>query len=364
MINSNLRLVVANARRYQGQGLALGDLIQEGMLGLIRAVEKFDWRKGFRFSTYATLWIRQAIQRGLENTSRTIRLPVHVAQRSRKVGRIERELTTKLGHEPTDEEIADAADLPLADVIEIRKADRAVVSLDKPVGDDGDTSFGDLLAIETAPVDEEVQEKLRSETLLTADRRAPRARAQRDRDALRRRRPGAADALAGRQEARRLDRARPPARGARPAQAQPAPGADRAPRGGLPERRLAGEADVRDPGPPGSRSFNSISTTASSSESGNDVSQSRLQCDAAARTRALGVVRARGRHADRRGHRVDVRCRGTGSARSPCSAAAVLLSNVFVTVSSPAEAISSGTRLGCGVYISARPTSCSRSSRA
>ena len=78
MINSNLRLVVANARRYQGQGLALGDLIQEGMLGLIRAVEKFDWRKGFRFSTYATLWIRQAIQRGLENTSRTIRLPVHV----------------------------------------------------------------------------------------------------------------------------------------------------------------------------------------------------------------------------------------------------------------------------------------------
>ena len=106
MINSNLRLVVANARRYQGQGLALGDLIQEGMLGLIRAVEKFDWRKGFRFSTYATLWIRQAIQRGLENTSRTIRLPVHVAQRSRKVGRIERELTTKLGHEPTDEEIA------------------------------------------------------------------------------------------------------------------------------------------------------------------------------------------------------------------------------------------------------------------
>ena len=128
MINSNLRLVVANARRYQGQGLALGDLIQEGMLGLIRAVEKFDWRKGFRFSTYATLWIRQAIQRGLENTSRTIRLPVHVAQRSRKVGRIERELTTKLGHEPTDEEIADAADLPLADVIEIRKADRAVVA--------------------------------------------------------------------------------------------------------------------------------------------------------------------------------------------------------------------------------------------
>jgi len=168
MINSNLRLVVANARRYQGQGLALGDLIQEGMLGLIRAVEKFDWRKGFRFSTYATLWIRQAIQRGLENTSRTIRLPVHVAQRSRKVGRVERELTTKLGHEPTDEEIASAADLPLDEVIEIRKADRAVVSLNKPVGDDGDTEFGDLLSIETAPVDDEVHEQMSSETLLSA----------------------------------------------------------------------------------------------------------------------------------------------------------------------------------------------------
>jgi RNA polymerase primary sigma factor len=168
MINSNLRLVVANARRYQGQGLALGDLIQEGMLGLIRAVEKFDWRKGFRFSTYATLWIRQAIQRALDDRGRSIRLPVHVAQRSRKVGRIERELTTKLGHEPSDEEIAHAADLPLADVIEIRKADRAVVSLDKPVGDEGDTSFGDLLAIETAPVDEEVHEAISSQTLLDA----------------------------------------------------------------------------------------------------------------------------------------------------------------------------------------------------
>src|SRR6195952_2404528 len=168
LVNSNLRLVASNARRYQNQGLPLGDLVQEGMLGLIRASEKFDWRKGFRFSTYATLWIRQAIQRGLENSSRTIRLPVHVAQRSRKVGRIERELTTKLGHEPSDEEIAAVADLPLAAVIEIRQADRAVVSLDKPVGEDGDTSLGDLISLESPSVDEEVHEQLSSETLLDA----------------------------------------------------------------------------------------------------------------------------------------------------------------------------------------------------
>src|ERR1700716_4770541 len=107
MINSNLRLVVANARRYQGQGLPFPDLVQEGMLGLIRAVEKFDWRRGYRFSTYATLWIRQAMQRGLENSGRTIRLPVHVGQRARKVARIERELTTRLGREPAEEALAE-----------------------------------------------------------------------------------------------------------------------------------------------------------------------------------------------------------------------------------------------------------------
>src|SRR3954449_3587389 len=103
MINSNLRLVVSQARRYQGLGLPLGDLVQEGTLGLIRAAEKFDWRKGFKFSTYATLWIRQSIQRGLANTSRTIRLPAHIEQRERKLARVERDLTAKLSHDPSSE---------------------------------------------------------------------------------------------------------------------------------------------------------------------------------------------------------------------------------------------------------------------
>src|SRR4051812_41182730 len=166
MINSNLRLVVSVARKYQGHGLSLGDLVQEGMLGLIRAAEKFDWRKGFKFSTYATLWIRQAIQRGLADRGRTIRLPSNVAQRERQVAAASRRLNVELGREPSVEELADASGVPLAQVRERRDASRVVASLDAPIGEEGDTAFGDLLASGDAPIEDTIHVPWREDLVL------------------------------------------------------------------------------------------------------------------------------------------------------------------------------------------------------
>jgi RNA polymerase primary sigma factor len=168
MVNSNLRLVISVARKYQGQGLPLGDLIQEGMLGLIRAVEKFDWRKGFKFSTYGTLWIRQAIGRGLANSARTVRLPVHITARARKIADAERKLAVELERTPTEAEIADAVGLPLDEVADIRRADKGPASLDQGVGEDGETSLGDLIPHDGPAVEDEVASDFADEVLREA----------------------------------------------------------------------------------------------------------------------------------------------------------------------------------------------------